>query len=302
MTSARSGQTATVTASPAGHPSPPRPTRWCWRKAAADGRARPPRRRVEQGRGHHGPLRPRGRRRAGLHADRRRARRHPEQGDGRPEVRADMPASAAPRWPRPRDILGVQQRFLGFVDSGLPEGDPLPPLPDGCFALQPLEPRARGRWCAAVREFRPHVLPTYDENGGYPHPDHIMTHQVVGRGVRGGRRPGPLPGLRRAVAAVEAVLLRDVPPGQVHRAARGDASSAAWSRPSPSGSMDDSGRRHAAAPLGDHDPDPVRRLLRGPRPGTARARHPGRPERALVRLPGGGPAGGLADRGLSSGQ
>jgi mycothiol S-conjugate amidase len=29
-----------------------------------------------------------------------------------------------------------------------------------------------------IREFRPHVLTTYDENGGYPHPDHIRCHQV----------------------------------------------------------------------------------------------------------------------------
>ena len=29
-----------------------------------------------------------------------------------------------------------------------------------------------------VREFRPHVMTTYDENGGYPHPDHIMCHTV----------------------------------------------------------------------------------------------------------------------------
>ena len=29
--------------------------------------------------------------------------------------------------------LGVRQHWLGFVDSGLPEGDPLPPLPEGCF-------------------------------------------------------------------------------------------------------------------------------------------------------------------------
>ena len=33
----------------------------------------------------------------------------------------------------------VRQAWLGFVDSGLPEGDPLPPLPDGCFAVQPIE-------------------------------------------------------------------------------------------------------------------------------------------------------------------
>ena len=35
-----------------------------------------------------------------------------------------------------RAILGVEQAWLGFVDSGLPEGDPLPPLPEGCFGLQ----------------------------------------------------------------------------------------------------------------------------------------------------------------------
>jgi hypothetical protein len=30
-----------------------------------------------------------------------------------------------------------------------------------------------------IREFKPHVVTTYDENGGYPHPDHIMTHAVT---------------------------------------------------------------------------------------------------------------------------
>jgi mycothiol S-conjugate amidase len=38
---------------------------------------------------------------------------------------------------RARSILGVRQHWLGFVDSGLPEGDPPPPLPEGCFALAP---------------------------------------------------------------------------------------------------------------------------------------------------------------------
>ena len=94
-----------------------------------------------------------------------------------PEIRADLPGVRRAEMARAREILGVQQRFLGFVDSGLPEGDPPPPLPDGCFALQPLE-QATAPLVAAVREFRPHVLLTYDENGGYPHPDHIMTHKV----------------------------------------------------------------------------------------------------------------------------
>ncbi|MGN6686624.1 MAG: mycothiol conjugate amidase Mca [Actinomycetales bacterium] len=79
---------------------------------------------------------------------------------------------------RAREILGVEQAWLGFVDSGLPEGDPLPPLPEGCFALQPLEVAAEPL-VRLVREFRPHVMLAYDENGGYPHPDHIMSHRVA---------------------------------------------------------------------------------------------------------------------------
>jgi len=94
-----------------------------------------------------------------------------------PEIRADLPGVRRAEMARAREILGVRQRFLGFVDSGLPEGEPPPPLPDGCFALQPVE-LAAAPLVAAVREFRPHVLLTYDENGGYPHPDHVMTHTV----------------------------------------------------------------------------------------------------------------------------
>jgi len=71
----------------------------------------------------------------------------------------------------------VRQVFLGFVDSGLPEGDPLPPLPEGCFALGALEEQVEAL-VRVVRRERPHVMTTYDENGGYPHPDHIRCHQV----------------------------------------------------------------------------------------------------------------------------
>ncbi|TGD85576.1 mycothiol conjugate amidase Mca [Mycolicibacterium sp. CH28] len=86
------------------------------------------------------------------------------------DVRRDEMAKAA-------EILGVEHRWLGFVDSGLPEGDPLPPLPDGCFAAVPLD-QPVGELVKLIREFRPHVMTTYDENGGYPHPDHIRCHQV----------------------------------------------------------------------------------------------------------------------------
>jgi mycothiol S-conjugate amidase len=94
-----------------------------------------------------------------------------------PEVHADMPGIRRAEMAKAAAILGVQHRWLGFVDSGLPEGDPKPPLPPGCFALEPLEVPTEAL-VRVIREFRPHVLVTYDENGGYPHPDHIRTHEV----------------------------------------------------------------------------------------------------------------------------
>jgi mycothiol S-conjugate amidase len=96
----------------------------------------------------------------------------------RPEIRAGLPAVRRAEMEKAREILGVRHSFLGFVDSGLPEGDPAPPLPEGCFALEPLEIAARPL-VQAIREFRPHVLLTYDENGGYPHPDHVKCHQAT---------------------------------------------------------------------------------------------------------------------------
>lgn len=87
------------------------------------------------------------------------------------EIRREEMAAAAA-------ALGVRHTWLGFVDSGLPEGDPLPPLPEGCFALVPLE-EATEALVRVVREFKPHVMTTYDETGGYPHPDHIRCHEVA---------------------------------------------------------------------------------------------------------------------------
>jgi mycothiol S-conjugate amidase len=111
----------------------------------------------------------------------------------RPEVKADMPRIRREEMDRAREILGVDQRFLGFVDSGLPEGDPKPPLPAGCFALTSVA-EAAAPLVQAVREFRPHVILTYDENGGYPHPDHIKTHQVAVEAFEAAADPDKYPG------------------------------------------------------------------------------------------------------------
>ncbi len=95
----------------------------------------------------------------------------------RPDVWERLPEIRREEMARAREILGVEQEFLGFVDSGLPEGDPLPPLPEGCFALVPTE-EAAAPLVELIRRFKPHVITTYDERGGYPHPDHIKTHEV----------------------------------------------------------------------------------------------------------------------------
>jgi mycothiol S-conjugate amidase len=96
---------------------------------------------------------------------------------GRADLERDMPEVRRREMAAAAAALGVRQTWLGFVDSGLPEGDPRPPLPEGCFALEPLEV-ATAPLVRLVREFRPHVMTTYNETGGYPHPDHIMTHKV----------------------------------------------------------------------------------------------------------------------------
>ena len=110
----------------------------------------------------------------------------------RPEVLANLAEIRREEMNRAREILGVEQRFLGFTDSGLPEGDPLPPLPDGSFALVPL-PGAAAPLVRLVRDFRPHVMLAYDESGGYPHPDHIKAHQVAVEAFEAAAEPDRYP-------------------------------------------------------------------------------------------------------------
>ena len=95
-----------------------------------------------------------------------------------PRVLRDIAQTRRDEMARAAQILGVEHHWLGFVDSGFPEGDPLPPLPDGCFALEPLAVSTEAL-VREIRRFRPHVVTTYDENGGYPHPDHVMCHKVA---------------------------------------------------------------------------------------------------------------------------
>ena len=58
---------------------------------------------------------------------------------------------------------------------------------------------AVGALVAIIREMRPHVVVTYDPNGGYGHPDHIQAHRVTTAAVEaaaaseGGGEPWDVP-------------------------------------------------------------------------------------------------------------
>ena len=73
-----------------------------------------------------------------------------------------------------QQAMGIQHRWLGYQDSGMQDDGG---LPKNSFADIPLEISAEPL-VRIIRDFRPQVLITYDENGGYPHPDHIRTHEV----------------------------------------------------------------------------------------------------------------------------
>ncbi|WP_026875057.1 N-acetyl-1-D-myo-inositol-2-amino-2-deoxy-alpha-D-glucopyranoside deacetylase [Jiangella gansuensis] len=86
------------------------------------------------------------------------------------------------------ELKVTDYRFLGgpgrYRDSGMVWGD------EGRRAVAPEQIDPRSFWAAdlreasdhlveVLREIRPQVLVTYDENGGYGHPDHIQAHRVA---------------------------------------------------------------------------------------------------------------------------
>jgi len=90
-----------------------------------------------------------------------------------------------------RDVIGFEHRWLGYFDSGMPgEGEP---LPANSFASIPLEISAEPL-VRLIRGFRPHVLVSYDENGGYPHPDHIRAHEIAVYALEAAADPARYPG------------------------------------------------------------------------------------------------------------
>ena len=78
--------------------------------------------------------------------------------------------------------LGITDyRFLGapskkYRDSGMMGTEPN--NRSDCFWQADLE-EATGYLTAIIDEVKPHILITYDEFGGYGHPDHIQAHRVA---------------------------------------------------------------------------------------------------------------------------
>jgi len=89
--------------------------------------------------------------------------------------------------------LGITDfRFLGapnkrWRDSGM-IGTPSNSRPD-VFWNADLD-EAANELVKVILEIKPHVMITYDENGGYGHPDHIQAHRVAMRGAELARSAG----------------------------------------------------------------------------------------------------------------
>jgi N-acetyl-1-D-myo-inositol-2-amino-2-deoxy-alpha-D-glucopyranoside deacetylase len=93
--------------------------------------------------------------------------------------------------------LGVSDiRFLGgagrYRDSGM-MGTPANQHPRAFWNADLDEAVAHA--VAVVREVRPQVVVTYDENGGYGHPDHIQAHRVAMAAVEKAADPDYRPDL-----------------------------------------------------------------------------------------------------------
>ncbi|MEO3828402.1 PIG-L family deacetylase [Actinomadura sp. B10D3] len=108
-----------------------------------------------------------------------------EQGDGPGGVKPTEPGHDAAQVARRRlaelresaGLLDIGHlELLGYPDSGMP-GWPANDDP-AAFANVPLDEPA-GRLAELMERYRPQVVVTYDENGGYGHPDHIQAHRVA---------------------------------------------------------------------------------------------------------------------------
>ncbi|MFG2604457.1 N-acetyl-1-D-myo-inositol-2-amino-2-deoxy-alpha-D-glucopyranoside deacetylase [Streptomyces sp. NPDC048514] len=74
-------------------------------------------------------------------------------------------------------LLGGAGRYGDSGMMGIPDNDD-----PGCFWQADVD-EAAGHLAEVILEVRPQVLVTYDDNGGYGHPDHVQAHRVAMRAV-----------------------------------------------------------------------------------------------------------------------
>ncbi|MFD5949604.1 N-acetyl-1-D-myo-inositol-2-amino-2-deoxy-alpha-D-glucopyranoside deacetylase [Streptomyces collinus] len=85
-------------------------------------------------------------------------------------------------------LLGGAGRYSDSGMMGLPDNDD-----PACFWQADVD-EAAGHLVEVIREVRPQVLVTYDDDGGYGHPDHIQAHRVAMRAVERSADAGlPIP-------------------------------------------------------------------------------------------------------------
>jgi mycothiol S-conjugate amidase len=96
----------------------------------------------------------------------------------KPEVKADISAVRRAELDKAAAIIGYDEvEMLGYRDSGMPDSEAnANPL---SFAQAP-EDEAVGRLVEVIRRTQPQVIVTYsDDQGGYPHPDHLKVHDIT---------------------------------------------------------------------------------------------------------------------------
>lgn len=144
--------------------------------------------------------------------------------------------------------LGVRDhRFLGgpghYRDSGM-MGGPTNEHPRAFWGAD-VEEAAR-LLAELIREVRPHVLVSYDEHGGYGHPDHVQAHRITRRAcAKAGERALPgtpwkvdkLYAIAQPVSRIEESIARlneeagpFTPPDEVSDIARGTPDSIVTTR------------------------------------------------------------------------
>jgi mycothiol conjugate amidase Mca len=94
-----------------------------------------------------------------------------------PEVKARLAEVRREELNQAVAILGISDlEILGYRDSGMVDTESNS-HPD-CFNMADMD-QAAGRLVRLVRAYRPQVLISYNQHGGYGHPDHIACHKIT---------------------------------------------------------------------------------------------------------------------------